>query len=79
MRATIVYVVARFRKEEEEAIYRIYASDALRVIAMNGGYHAASYPQKRYAEMLDIKPQETRTGDEIAADVIKKCGLKVKR
>ena len=31
----------------------------------------------RYADLIDDKPKDTRSGEEIAADVIKKAGLKV--
>lgn len=78
MGATILYVVARFLKETEDDIYRIYTSDALRVLAMNGGFRGATYPTQRYAEMIHLKPSDTRSGEEIAADVIMQCGLKVK-
>lgn len=31
----------------------------------------------RYADWIDTKPKDTRTGNEIAADVIRKAGLKL--
>jgi hypothetical protein len=33
---------------------------------------------QRYAELIDHAPKDTRSGEEIAADVISRCGLKVK-
>lgn len=35
--------------------------------------------QKRWINIIEPKPQDNRTGNEIAADVIKKAGLKVIR
>lgn len=68
------YMVARFLQDYEDLAYRVYTTDALRMIAQ--GSH--SYPQKRYADLIDHAPKDTRSGEEIAADVISRCGLKVK-
>ena len=68
------YMVARFLEELDELKYRIYTSDMLRTMAM--GMRIQSVP--RYVELLDYKPQETRSGEEIAADVIQRCGLRLK-
>lgn len=40
-------------------------------------YAGGGYPAKRYADVIKLVPVDRRTGEEIAADVIKKCGLKV--
>lgn len=69
------YMVARFLQETEDLSYRIYTTDMLRVVAM--GQRVQSV--QRYAELIDHAPKDTRSGDEIAADVIQRCGLKVKR
>ena len=68
------YMVARFIQEAEELAYRVYTTDTLRMISQG----AHSYPQKRYAELINHAPKDTRSGEEIAADVIARCGLKVK-
>lgn len=67
-------MIARFIQEREDLIYRAYTTDALRTIAQNGG----SYPSKRFAELLDYEPKDQRSGDEIVADVVARCGLVVK-
>ena len=69
------YMVARFFQDYEDLSYRIYTTDMLRVVAM--GQRVQSV--QRFAELIDHAPQDTRSGDEIAADVIQRCGLKVKR
>ena len=68
------YMVARFIQEREDLSYRIYTTDMLRVIAMGQRIQSV----QRYAELIDHAPKETRSGEEIAADVITRCGLKVK-
>jgi len=69
------YMVARLLTDLEELKYRVYTTDTLQLIAksQNGG----QYLSKRYAEMIDDKPKDTRTGEEIVADVIVRCGLVV--
>ena len=69
------YMVARFLQETEDLSYRIYTTDMLRVVAM--GQRVQSV--QRFAELIDHAPKDQRSGDEIAADVIQRCGLKVKR
>lgn len=36
-----------------------------------------SYIKTAYADIIDPKPQDSRTGEEIADEIIKKCGLEV--
>ena len=48
------------------AIFRVYVTDALRIIGSL---------DRRYADIIDEKPKETRTAEEIAADVIARAGL----
>ena len=80
-------MVARFYQDFEEMAYRVYTTDTLQLIAKNTGMTVGTTSngrvngqslQKRYAELLDHKPPEVRTGEEIAADVIARCGLRVK-
>ena len=59
-------------------IYQTYVTDSLKAIAENTQRYAGGVVlQKRYVEIINSKPPDNRTGDEIAADVIKKAGLKV--
>lgn len=48
--------------------YRIYLTDAVQAIGQD------KYPQERWITILTRKP-DTRTGDEIAAEVIRSAGL----
>ena len=67
-------MVARFFEDIEDMSYRIYTTDMLRVVAMGQRIQSV----QRYAEVIDHAPKDTRSGEEIAADVIQRCGLKVK-
>lgn len=55
-------------------------TDALKSIAENTArFGGGSSMSKRYADILRPKPQDNRTGEQIAADVIAKTGIKVVR
>ena len=68
------YMVARFLQDYEDLSYRIYTTDMLRTMATGMKYQSV----QRYAELIDHAPKDQRSGEEIAADVIQRCGLKVK-
>ena len=67
-------MVARFFEDIEDMSYRIYTTDMLRTAAMGMKYQSV----QRFEELLDHKPRDTRSGEEIVADVVAQCGLKVK-
>lgn len=51
--------------------FRNYVTDSLQIIPQR------KYIAKRYAEMVDFTPKDTRSGDDIAADVIERAGLTI--
>lgn len=66
-------MAARHRRAAEEAAYRAYVTESLRMI-----------PQSRYFSrpFLEVvrgsgEPEDARSGDEVAADVIARLGLEV--
>ena len=67
-------MVARFFEDIKDTSYRIYTTDMLRTMAMGMKYQSV----QRYAELIDHAPKDERSGDEIVADVVHRCGLKVK-
>jgi hypothetical protein len=69
----IEHVLAEHNIRMEEKVYRSYTGDLLKVIAESIGA-TVNY---RLMELLE-KPKEEKTGDEIALEVIKRAGLKVK-
>ena len=69
------YCVARLNEREKTEAYRIYVTDALRVVAENTARFASgNYIKARYADMIEPKKQDNRTGDEMVADIIKRAG-----
>lgn len=65
------YVEAKRKEEQETFAYRIYLSDSLYYQAQNQRL------SQRYIEIIKPKTVDTRSGDEIALDVISRLGLKV--
>ena len=72
------YVIARFNQHQRDLAYRIYVTDCLRIISENtskmGG---GSYITAKFADIINPKPVDDRTGEEIAADIIKRAGIEV--
>lgn len=75
-RAILSALPVILKKQSLETTYRAYVTDALKIIAENTAkYAGGSHPKVRYIDLVDPKPKDTRSGAEIAADVIKKAGL----
>ena len=56
-----------------EKAYRVYVTDCLRVLTENTAkYVQGNYVKMRYIEMIEPKPEETRTADEIINGIKKK-------
>ena len=72
------YAVARYKSQQRDLAYRIYVADCLRIISENtakmGG---GSYITAQLADIINPKPVENRTGEELAADIIKRAGIEV--
>ena len=72
------YAMARFNQHQRDLAYRIYVSDCLRIISENtakiGG---GSYITAKFEDIINPKPVDNRTGEEIAADIIKLAGIEV--
>lgn len=67
------YCFARQGKEQIDKAYRIYVTDALKAISENTAKFAGgSYMKIRYAEVINPKPEETRTADEIITNITDK-------
>ncbi|MBQ4505292.1 MAG: hypothetical protein II983_06415 [Firmicutes bacterium] len=70
--------MAKCKELDEEMSYRIYVTDALKLIAENTAkMSSGSYMTKRYSDLFKKEKIDTRSGDEIAVDIIKKAGLVV--
>lgn len=70
--------ISLFKKEQEDKAVRIYYAECLRIITENtakmGG---GSYITVKLDDILNPKQVENRTGEEIAADIIKRAGIEV--
>lgn len=56
----------------------MYVTDALRIVTENTAKFASGgYLKHRYIDLIDPQPQDSRSGDEIAQEVIKTAGLVV--
>lgn len=77
----IDHVLALLQYEAKEKRYRAYVTDALRLITENTAKFAGgSYIPIRWLDLESPQrmKEDARTGDEIAADVIMRIGLKLK-
>lgn len=78
------YATARINQHIRDMVYRTYVTDCLALISKNAAYSAGPYGgdgrymSKRFSEIFNPPPVDNRTGDEIAADIMKKAGLVVK-
>lgn len=62
----------------QEELYRSYIAESLYCIAENtAAYVGGVHMTQKYSDLISQKPRDTRTGEQIAADVISKLGLKV--
>ena len=67
----IEHYIAFFQKEQKDKAYRLYVTDALKIITENTAkLNGGTYLTGRYAEMIEPRKEETRTAEEII-DTIK--------
>lgn len=71
------YVVARYNEKQRDMAYRIYLTDSFKCIAENTAQSAPEghYLTARYYDIINPQPQDNRSGDEIAIDIITRAGL----
>lgn len=67
------------KKQADEAAFRTYAAECLRVISENTAKFAGGeWVQAKYADIITPKRQDNRTCEEITAEIVQKCGLVVR-
>ena len=73
------FCISLFQKEQEDKAVKIYYAECLRIITENtakmGG---GSYITAKLADIINPKQTDNRTGEEITAEIIPRCGLVVK-
>ena len=74
----IDHCIAFLRTRQENRLYRAYITDLLRVTAeMIGDYTGTKVSAKDFKEVAGWVKVDERSGDDIAADIIKRAGLRV--
>ena len=72
------YAIARYQSQQRDLAYRIYVTDCLRIISENTAKMCGgSYITAKLADIINPKPVDDRTGEEIAADIINRAGIEV--
>ena len=72
------FCISLFQKEQEDKAVKIYYAECLRIISENTAKMCGgSYITAKFADIINPKPIEKRTGEEIAADIIKRAGIEV--
>ena len=72
------YAIARYQSQQSDLAYRIYVSDCLRMISENASSCGGGpYMAVKFEDIINQKPADNRTGEEIAADIIKRAGIEV--
>lgn len=67
------YCYAKYNDRALDKAYRIYVTDSLKAIAENTSkYAGGSYMRVRFAEILNPKPEETRTPEDIISGIKEK-------
>lgn len=75
----IDHCVSLFNKKQREKLFQTYVTETLKLINDNiAKIHGGSVLKTRYSELIETKKIDNRTGDEVARNVIKRIGLKVK-
>lgn len=74
-RSCIAALPAVLKRDEHAEAYRVYVTDALKIICENTArYAGGSCIEMRYIDLVNPKPEDTRTGD----DVIEHMKLKLR-
>lgn len=77
----IEHCVSAYNERCRQQIYRCYVADGLKSISESVAEHlGGSYLQERYVDLINGDThKDERSADEIALEVIKKAGLKIRR
>jgi len=74
----IEHCIAVFKNKQEERLYRSYVAECLKTTAQMAGRNAGVEVQiVDFREINGWVKNDARTGDEIAADIIKRAGLRI--
>ena len=72
------FCISLFQKEQEDKAVKIYYAECLRIISENSAKMVGgSYMKAKFTDIINPKPVDKRTGEEIAADIINRAGIEV--
>ena len=72
------FCIALYKKRTEDEIYRVYVTDCLQMISENTANQVGGkFIQKRYYDILNPPPVETRTAEAITQEIADNCGIEV--
>ena len=72
------FCISLFQKEQEDKAVKFYYAECLRIITENTAKMCGgSYMKAKFTDIINPKPVDKRTGEEIAADIIKRAGIEV--
>ena len=75
----IDHCISAFVQSQKEKAYKVYVTDALMYISHNtASKQGDMMVTKRFIDIMTPQKEDDRTGDEVALEVIRKLGLKVK-
>lgn len=78
LRAIIAMLPYKIKADTEDELFRIYMARCARMITENTAkLSGGGYLKVDYEDIIDPKPQDKRTAEEIVADVIAKAGIEV--
>ena len=71
--------MSKVKQQAKDTAYRVYVTDCLKMISENtANISRGQYMKLRYYDIIHPAKVDTRTGDEIVEDIIKRAGLVVK-
>ena len=71
--------MSKAKQQVKDTAYLVYVSDCLKMISENtANISRGQYMKARYYDIIHPAKVDTRTGDEIVEDIIKRAGLVVK-
>lgn len=75
--AVLAALPSLIMQEHKRFSLAVYITDCLQAITENTAAQGGKVMQKRWKDVVDPAPVETRSGEDMAADVIRRAGLKV--
>ena len=71
--------MSKAKQQVKDTAYLVYVTDCLKMISENtANISRGQYMKARYYDIIHPAKVDTRTGDEIVEDIIKRAGLVVK-